>query len=151
MQPGQASRAAPLIFLALALTILLRMINIPRRLTKTESIIILVILVSFVLVLVATLRRKKDEYCIEITISRTAPYTLLYKDLVYLSRLMKSLSREHKAVTLIAPCDGKAVFCASFNELERLAEIIDKNTSTLLISHAKEKQALCKNSDEQKS
>ena len=151
MQAEQASRVAPLIFLALALTTLLRMINIPRRPTKTESTIILVILVSFVLVLVTTLRRKKDEHCIEITISRTAPYTLLYKDLVYLSRLMKSLSKEHKAVTLMAPCNGKAVFCTNFNELERLAEIIDKNTSTLLISRPKEKQSLCKNNDEQKS
>ncbi|MEB3789828.1 MAG: hypothetical protein GSR72_08065 [Desulfurococcales archaeon] len=151
MQPSQASRAAPFIFLALALTILLHMINIPRRLTRTEPIIILVTLVSLAFVLVATLRRKKNEYCIEITISRTAPYTLLYKDLAYLSRLMKSLSKEHKVVTLTAPCNGKAVFCTSFNELERLAEIIDKNTSTLLISHAKEKQALCINNDEQKS
>ena len=151
MQAEQASRVAPLIFLALALTTLLRMINIPRRPTKTESTIILVILVSFVLVLVTTLRGKKDERCIEITISRTAPYTLLYKDLVYLSRLMRSLSKEHKAVTLTAPCNGKAVFCTNFNELERLAEIIDKNTSTLLISRPKEKQSLCKNNDEQKS
>ncbi len=151
MQPGRVSRAAPFIFLALALMILLRMIDIPRRLTRTESITILIILVSFVLVLVIILHRKKNEYCIEITISRTAPYTLLYKDLAYLSRLMKSLSREHKVVTLMAPCNGRAVFCTSFNELERLAEIVDKNTSTLLISHTKEKRALCKNSDEQKS
>lgn len=151
MQPSQASRAAPFIFLALALTILLRMANIPRRLTGTEPIIILAILTSILLVLVATLRRKKDEYCIEIAISRTAPYTLLYKDLAYLSRLMKSLSKEYKVVTLTAPCNGKAVFCTNFDELERLAEIIDKNTSTLLISCVKEKQALCKNNDEQKS
>jgi len=88
---------------------------------------------SMIVLLIIVRYRKRPKYCIKILVSRTAPFSILVRDLDYLSRLLTTLSREYGEALFVAPLDNGAILCTKYRGIINMVNIIDENTSTLLI------------------